>query len=51
MGHAANLNAKAEGDKSMLRKQGPLEDVYGKNALQDPRDMVKASQVNLKARG
>jgi len=27
----------------MLRKQGPLEDVYGKNALQDPRDMVKAT--------
>jgi len=43
VGHAANLDVKTERDKSMLRKQGPPEDVYGKIALQDPRDMVKAT--------
>jgi hypothetical protein len=43
VGHAAYLDVKAERDHSMLRKRGPSEDVYGMIALQDPRDMVKAT--------
>ena len=42
MGHAAYLEVKTDGDHSMLRTQGPSEDVYGMIALQDPRDTVKA---------
>ena len=43
MGHAANLEVKTEGDNSMLRKQGSPEGMYGRLALQDLRDMVRAT--------
>jgi hypothetical protein len=34
--------AKAKGDKSMSGTQGTPEGVYGRDALQGPRSMVKA---------
>jgi len=43
VGHAAHLDAKAEGDNSMLRKREQAEDVYASLVPQDPRDMVRAT--------
>jgi hypothetical protein len=51
VGHPAYLVAKANGDHSMPGTRATPEDVYGKDGLQDPRDMVNADlrQVQLPA--
>jgi hypothetical protein len=49
VGHLTYLAAKAKGDQSMSEKQGTLEGAYGKDALRDPRSMVKANLLEAQS--